>query len=41
MKDWIADRLLMLSSWFNAWSAGCKNAAIAVLLTRRRRGNRS
>lgn len=36
MKDWIADRLLMLSSWFNTWSRGCKNAAIRVLLSRPR-----
>lgn len=37
MKDFIADRLLVLSSWFNTWSQGCKNAAIRVLISRRRK----
>lgn len=37
MKDFVADRLLMLSSWFNTWSQACKNAAIRVLNSRRRK----
>lgn len=37
MKDWIADRLLILASWFNTASTVCKNAAMRVLLSRRRR----
>lgn len=37
MKDLIADWLLILSSWFNACSTVCKNAAIRVLISRRRK----
>ncbi|MDQ0132636.1 hypothetical protein J2T08_000537 [Neorhizobium galegae] len=37
MKDLIADWLLVLSSWFNACSTACKNAAIRVLISRRRK----
>jgi hypothetical protein len=36
MKDWIADRLLALSSVFNGWAVACKNGALRVLNSRRR-----
>jgi hypothetical protein len=37
MRDFVADRLLQLSSWFYRLSVVCKDAGIRVLIHRRKK----
>jgi hypothetical protein len=37
MRDFVADRLLQLSSWFYRVSVACKDAGIWVLIAGRRK----
>lgn len=39
MRDFVADRLLMVSTWLYQGSVWCKDAALRVLTFKRRRSD--